>query len=244
MLMAEMIDTVRKYKEQIVTDDSDDLDIATVVHFYRDGNPVAIGVMHPDRDKMLQVIGICIPGLRCHGVSMAMETYQTSTRTNPTTGERWAPGEMQEYFNAGNKNEAVMEAITITAAALEGEPKYAVLPYTYVDEKLVWKEDSYDSEECTGAGGYVLDSLRQFFDNSLGTREKYAAMEAALPPDQKVNVEAMADALTMLVLVKAGLGGIVGLAVERNSEYEEAVRRWFDNLEMGVHEVGNDDAGS
>jgi hypothetical protein len=244
MLMEEMIQTVRQYKETIVADDTDDRDIATVVHFYRDGNPVAIGVMNPDRDKMLQVIGICIPGLRCHGVSMAMETYQTSTRTNPSTGERWGPGEMQEYFDAGNKDEAVMEAITITAAALEGEPKYAVLPYSYQDGKLVWKEDSYDSEECTGAGGLVLDALKEFFANSLGTREKYAAMEAALPPDQKVNVEAMADALTMLVLVKTGLGGIVGLAVERNSEYEESVRHWFDNLDMGVHEVGNDDAGS
>lgn len=242
MMLDEMVRTVKEFKESVVANDSDDRDIATVIHFYRDGVPVALGVMRPDRDRMLQAIGLCIPGLRCHGVSIAMETYQTSTMTNPMTGERWAPGEMQVYFDAGNRDHVIFEAITLTMAAMEGEPQMAVLPYVYEGDKVVWQDPEFDVNETVGAGGYVLDTIKEFFANSVDSREKYARMEAALPPEERVNVMAMADALTMMLLVRAGMERTVGLAVEKGSEYEAKIRGWLETLEVGVEIVTSEEA--
>lgn len=119
------------------------------------------GRMAPKR-KLNPLTGKPLPG------EMTDEELQAYISTNPFTGKRWQPGEMQKLADQGKAKEAGLRDCLIVMyfarpnVSSAGQPFQWAMPYDIVNRKVVW--DSEDPElGQANMGGWIYRTFMKAF---------------------------------------------------------------------------------
>lgn len=89
-----------KRKEWGVKEVHDDYDISPEVHLYKgDEHLLTMLMNHVSRDEALAAMRLVAPALQANRIFLTVDAHVSSSMTNPKTGERWGPGEMQNACN-------------------------------------------------------------------------------------------------------------------------------------------------
>lgn len=155
--MDEISNLMKETKESWVASEPENTDLAIYLHFWR-GDDLVVMVQCPlDRDIGLQAGQVGASGFGATTMSLTFESYTSTLKDSPITGEPWQPHEMQYTFEAVPENRTehwVKECLTTTAHDREGEFALTSLPYMIEDGKMVWSDSTMTiSSEAEGEGG-------------------------------------------------------------------------------------------
>lgn len=142
-------------------------DISTCIQAWRGDQIAAIIWSPPDRDRMLGLAHIAAIGFGADVLAVTMETYQAlgdgqgGKPINPTTGEQWGPGEMQQ---AAEEHDAVArgwitEALMTQVLNRAGDTSMVCQPYRITGRVVEWDDFPLPGEGDPRAEGIVPDAL-------------------------------------------------------------------------------------
>lgn len=135
--------TLRETKEGWVASKPENTDLTIYLHFFRGEDLVATVQCPLDRDLALQACHIATAGFAASTVTFSFESYHTTLKESPVTGEPWKQHEMQ--FVAETVPDAADRGWVyecITTMAFDRERNYAMRsdPYHMSGEKVIWEE--------------------------------------------------------------------------------------------------------
>src|SRR6185503_18755085 len=145
MTLSEKLEMVtelmKKTKERWVSHEPDNPDLAMYLHIFRGDEPVITVQCPLDRDTALKAALLAAPGFSASDITLTFESYTTTHRKSPITGEPWMPREMQfvaqtvpDAFEKGWVN----ECLTTSAHSRNGEYALASQGYRIKDGKVEW----------------------------------------------------------------------------------------------------------
>ena len=161
---------MKQTKEQWVETGPEVTDLGIYLHFFR-GDELVCTLQCPlDRDTALHAAVMAAPGFCASTMVMTFESYHTTRRKSPVTGEDWMPREMQ-YVAETNPDALAKEWVfeCLTSSAHERGGKYALVsqPYVIKEGKVEWREMKSDfptneiGETTEGASGYMFENLQR-----------------------------------------------------------------------------------
>jgi hypothetical protein len=188
-------------------------DIPPIVIWERGGKPVAVAqVDQVDRDLGLEALHRGRIGYGATSATFIVDAHQTHTVINPTTGERWAPGEMQDLCDREGACEIglLTDCLMLVHYRAKGDAFWSTsMPY-HVDKaahEVHWQNDksvsTEEEQEDLHLDGYVPDVIRVAFkENDLFTELLVAGR---LPADMGVvEIRSAMDSATSKALHMLG----------------------------------------
>lgn len=247
--MDQITDLMKNTKESWVATRPENPDLAIYLHFWR-GDDLAVMLQTPlDRDTALEVGHVGAAGFAATAMSITFESYHSTERISPNTGEPWKPHEMQYTVEAVPENKEkhwVLECLSTSAHERGGEYCFSSLPYWIEDFQVRWGEEqaiySTSNTEGESAQGYMFDylqnamsqpTLEEVMAEKAKTEPVYEMMSGLVPePERRLFHTDMATfhSLEERKLVTTGM-----FAAEPGSLREELIKERFGDraIQMG-----------
>ena len=239
--MDQVSEVMRRTKEEWVETGTENTDLAIYLHFFRGDSLVAAVQCPLDRDKGLLAGRMGAMGFNADTMSITFESYHSSLRESPITGNRWMPREMQfvfeNYPEAAEQN-WVNECLTITMHERGGEFALYSTPYRIKDGKVEWQEGGQyelrSGEEGSSGGGVMFDYLQDSMTGpTILTKldeqsevEPVVALMSSLITDEEARLY-HADVATFQAMGERELATAVVLSAEPGSNREKWLTERF-----------------
>lgn len=194
-IVTQLLDTVCASKEDAARRKTG---FIGAVLYWRGDERVAIAFPRQhDRDVMLDFARIGGAGFSADLVAIAFDSFIATVPTNPVTGQRWGPHEMQEVADKhfGREKGWVTDSISILAANRAGDQWMVQRNYREAFRRVTWDEPQvYSTTDAEGpqAGGVMSDTLTDIMV-TMPTIDQLAARSGATPAAFGLTAEAGRD---------------------------------------------------
>lgn len=168
--LAHAVESTIAMKEGAVKDSKRSTDdIVPTIFAWRDDKMVALIMPDQiDRDKGLHAVLLAAAGLSADVVTLTNDAHVTQSMTNPRTGERWGPGEMQQACDEDGACDVGLITDTLWTAAIgrDGAIVGHNAPYHVHKGKhtMTWVKNDQAMDERNTANrltGIVPDAMRE-----------------------------------------------------------------------------------
>lgn len=219
------LEIVRDLKQDMVTAGEENTDLATTLLALRGENLVAIAQPPAiNRDQMLQTAQMMATGFAPDLLVVVFETFHTTHRTNPFTGNEWQHGEMQTLIEEhdGRAKGWVDDALLVCAYNRAGDSLVQWLPYRIEGTAMHWGQPP-ENEGRNFSGAVHETMLRSMIQPTLD-----ATMFAATGltgADFDLDAEqTIAHTDCAVVKILADFGILVALWAKKGSEREQIIK--------------------
>jgi hypothetical protein len=193
----QIVEVMKKTKEDWVASKPENTDIAIYLHFWRGDDLVVTLQCDVDRDKAIQAGDLGAMGFGADTMAITFESFHSNTGQSPLTGEPWRPHEMQYVFEAEPRNAVehwVDECITTTAHERGGGYILASNGYRIVGTEVIWTEEQMhlsSEDEDGSASGAMFDYLQHAMERP--TIEKAIEEEEGKNPLTRFMADSLKD---------------------------------------------------
>lgn len=246
---------VNSIKEAVVADMDPEVpqsdDIPPAVRLIRTGGTHGVEVIawapRMDRDLALNIIemlSIIEPDI----ITIACDAHVTRQMTNPVTGEKWGPGEMQNLCDNEGACSTGLLTDCITATTVHKTGRTQMSNYLYevnkTDKTVTWLEptdedplpiDTLDSEDDGHLTGLIPDTLREIIDN------KHPMLAVAHQMGEEMGVPPLERQARLLcgvlgLLMKNGVGAMIRTDSEEAATFYQGVAARYSEPEPELDE--------
>jgi hypothetical protein len=185
--MNRISDLMKETKESWVASKPENNDLAIYLHFWR-GDDLVVMVQCPlDPDHALVTGQVGAQGFTATTMSMTMESYHSTSKISPITGEPWQNLEKQYVFETDpHGDHGVSECLLTSAHERGGEFAVSLSPYRIENHQVIWGEEDRvfsGNPEAEDAAGSMFDYLQHAM--SQPTIDEVMAEKAADDPRVK-----------------------------------------------------------
>lgn len=178
--------TARGVLEDMVRSHKGDWNFGTMMMCYRGDDPVAMLVLPPNRDTLLQTAHIAARGFGPDVLVLTHDSFVASTpwkdAKDPRTGKMWAPnpgdvpGPLQTYVDEFGYDGTVVDCLVTHVVNRAGDARIKPHPYAVDGRKVEWLDIVPDD------AAYRDDGVRAALQQIMGMPTLDQAMPAQLPP--------------------------------------------------------------
>ena len=130
-ILQEALTAVRRVKSRLVAEHGPDAPLVPQLEVWRNGQPIVLVSLHPDRQAIFEVMPFAICGFRATQVVLTFDGWHELHPINPDTGREWKPDEKQAYVEThGRDNGVVDESLTSSMWDATGGVGAAWVTYT------------------------------------------------------------------------------------------------------------------
>lgn len=179
--------TAQDVLEDMVRSHKGDWNFGSMMMCYREDDPVAMLVLPPNRDTLLQTAMIAIRGFGPDMLTLTHDSFIAAApwkdSLDPRTGKHWAPnpgdapGSLQTYVDEFGYDGTVVDCLVTHVMNRAGDARVEPRPYVVDGRKVMWRDDIVP-DRATYSDDGVRANLCKFM--AMPTLDQ--AMPAQMPP--------------------------------------------------------------
>lgn len=179
--------TAKAVLQDMVREARGPVDFRTTMVCYRGTAPVAMLVLPPNRDTLLQTAFLAARGFGPDVIALTHDTYMSSGPPDevkdPRTGQMWGiapadgPGPMQTYVEEFGYDGTIVDALVTHVANRAGDAKVELQPYAVDGRWVRWLEIGQKERGAL----YRDDGVQHALLKMMGMTTLHQVMPNALP---------------------------------------------------------------